>query len=115
MRETDKLRRARGPGRAEQEGQIRVQLMPRARPAFVEDDAPVPGPHNDVRVIGCNEGFQGGWFVLRQEDQGVAAGQCRQIGDERVDVVCCGQCDKTPFGAEPGGQIVDAIRQFPVV
>ena len=38
MRETNKLGRARGPGRAEQEGKIRVQLMPGARPAFLDQD-----------------------------------------------------------------------------
>ena len=114
MRETNKLWRARGSGRAQQEGKIRVQLMPRARPPLLKDRAPVAGPQNDVGVVGRNQGFQGGGLVLGQEDKGVSAHQGRQIGDERFHVVGCGQRDEATFGTQPDGQIIDAFRQLPV-
>ena len=91
-----------------------MQLVPRAGPAFLQHGPPVPGPHNDVGVVGRNEGFQGGRFVLGQEDQGVTAHQRRQIGDQRVEVVGCGQRDEAPLGAQPEGQVIDALRQLPV-
>ena len=75
---------------------------------------PVPGPDNDVGVIGRDERFQGGGLVLRHEDQRVPADEGRQVGHERVDVVGCGQRDEAPFGTEPDGQLVDAVRQLPV-
>ena len=114
MREPDELGRARGSGRAEQQGQVRVKLVAGAGPAFVQQDLPVAGPDNDVGVVGRNEGFQGGRLVLRQEDQRVAAGQGRQIDHKGVEIVGCGERHEAPRGAEAEGEDIDPLRQLPV-
>ncbi|MDF9750584.1 hypothetical protein M2428_002035 [Arthrobacter sp. ES3-54] len=44
----------------------------------------------------------------------MSAHQRRQVGDDRVEIVGCGQRDEAPLGAEPDGQVIDALRQLPV-
>ena len=91
-----------------------MQVVARAGASFLDDGGAGPGPEHDVGVVGGDEGVQGARLVRRNQQQGMAGREGREIGDEGVQVVGRRQDREPAPDAQAGGDLVDAFGQFPV-
>ena len=67
---------------------------------------------DNVRVIGCDEGFQGGGLVRGQEDQRMTGSHGRQVTHQRVNIVTGRQRHQATFATQSPAHLLNTVGQF---
>ncbi|NCL74323.1 hypothetical protein AIIKEEIJ_01766 [Rhodococcus sp. YH1] len=109
VREAHELGRAGRAGRTEQQREVGMQVVGAVGEFF--DPAAVD---DDVGPVGLDRRGQGVGPVAGHEQHGMAGGQRRQVGHDRVDGVGPGDQDETPGGAEAVGDGGDPLGQVAI-